>query len=125
MTIFTMTLLTIFSIGLFWAGIQLSRMQKQLVSQQEKLKRLSSELNVTTRTSFGFGHRLVKIEKQLTSIKTQHQDLLAFGSDDQYQKRTFKQATHLAQMGASIDELRQSCELSHGEAELLSHMNLN
>ena len=125
MTILTMTLLILFSVGLFMAGIQLYRVQKQLTAQQAILKKLSSELYATSNTAIGFGKRLLSSEKQLHTLKTQHQDLVSFGSDDHYQKRTYKQATHLAQMGASVDELQKSCELSQGEAELLAHMNLN
>ena len=120
-----MTILILISLALLVTGVQLYRLQKQVLLQQESLKKLSSEYKATSSANFGFGNRLVDIERQLINLKTQHQDIVAFGNDDKYQKRTFKQASHLAQMGASIDELRQSCELSHGEAELLAHMNLN
>ena len=125
MTIITMTVLILFSLGLFLSGIQLSRLNKQLISQKNALKKLSSELNATTSGTFGLGNRLLVIEKQIKDLKSRHQDMVSFGNDDHYQKRTYKQATQLAQMGASIDELKQSCELSHGEAELLAHMNLS
>lgn len=125
MTIITMTVLILFSLGLFLAGVQLSRLQKQLINQKNALKKLSSTLNATTNGTFGLGHRLLIIEKQIKDLKSRHQDMMSFGNDDQYQKRTYKQATQLAQMGASIEELKQSCELSQGEAELLSHMNLS
>jgi len=125
MTVLNMVLLLLFSVALIVAGIQLFRFQKQLTVQQRLLRKLSSELNATSNGCIGLGHRISLITKQLNTVKSQHQDLLAFGSSDQQQKRTYKQATHLAQMGASIEELRESCELSQGEAELLSHMNLN
>ena len=125
MTMITMTLLILISVALLTTGIQLYRLQKQFSSQQKMLKKLSSEHKSSTSVNYGFGNRLIVIEKQLINLKTQHQDMVSFGSEDQYQKRTFKQASHLAQMGASIDELRESCELSHGEAELLAHMNPN
>ena len=125
MTVLNMVLLLLFSVALIVAEIQLFRFQKQLTVQQRLLRKLSSELNATSNGCIGLGHRISLITKQLNTVKSQHQDLLAFGSSDQQQKRTYKQATHLAQMGASIEELRESCELSQGEAELLSHMNLN
>ncbi|MCP3674667.1 MAG: DUF2802 domain-containing protein [Gammaproteobacteria bacterium] len=125
MTIITMTILILISLALLITGAQLYQLQKQFLLQQESLEKLSSEYKATSSTNFGFGNRLVDIERKLINLKTQHQDIVEFGSEDKYQKRTFKQASHLAQMGASVDELRQSCELSHGEAELLAHMNLN
>lgn len=125
MAILTMTLLIVLSIGLFWAGIQLSRLQSQLFNQQKRIKRLFSELNGTTNASIGIGNRLHKTERQLKSLKNEHQDMISFGKEDRYQKRTYKQATQMVQMGASVDELKKSCELSQGEAELLSHMNLS
>ena len=125
MTIYTMALLILFSTCLLIAGIQLYRFQKQLLLQQLMVKKLTSEINAISSGNYGLGTRLLKIQKQLKSLKTQHQDLLVSDSDGEYQKKTYKHATHLAQMGATVDELRKSCELSHGEAELLAHMNLN
>ena len=125
MTIFIMTLLVLFSAGLCLAGIQLFRFQRQLASQQNILRKLASELNATTSGNYGLGNRMLSMQKQLASLKTQYQDVISANSIGQYQKQSYKQASHLAKMGASIDELRQSCELSQGEAELLTHMKLN
>ncbi|MFT5451253.1 MAG: putative nucleic acid-binding Zn-ribbon protein [Enterobacterales bacterium] len=125
MTIITMALLITLSLGLMIAGIQLRRFQKQLTEQRNLIKKIYSELNANSSGSIGLGHRLLTLEKQMKELKSRHQDMVSFGSDDQYQKRTYKQASQLALMGATIDELKNSCELSHGEAELLSHMNLS
>ena len=124
MTILIMALLISLSLGLLIAGIQLMRFQKQLTEQRSLIKKTHSELNANSSGSIGLGHRLLTLEKQMKELKSRHQDLVSFGSDDKYQKRTYKQASQLALMGATIDELKNSCELSHGEAELLSHMNL-
>jgi predicted nucleic acid-binding Zn-ribbon protein len=124
MTIITMALLISISLGLMIAGIKLRRFQKQLTEQRNLIKKTYSELNANSSGSIGLGHRLLILEKQMKELKSRHQDMVSFGSDDQYQKRTYKQASQLALMGATIDELKNSCELSHGEAELLSHMNL-
>ena len=124
MTILTMALLLSLSLGLMIAGIQLMRIQKQLTEQRNLIKKSYSELNANSSGSIGLGHRLLILEKQMKELKSRHQDMVSFGSDDKYQKRTYKQASQLALMGATIDELKNSCELSHGEAELLSHMNL-
>ena len=125
MTILTMVLLISLSLGLMITGIHLSRFQKQLTEQRKLIKKSYSELNANSSASIGLGHRLLILEKQMKELKSRHQDMVSFGSDDQYQKRTYKQASQLALMGATIDELKNSCELSHGEAELLSHMNLS
>ncbi|PCJ49970.1 MAG: hypothetical protein COA74_04050 [Gammaproteobacteria bacterium] len=124
MIIITQVLLISLSVGLLIAGIQLYRLQNQLSAQRKSFKKIHSELNASSSSSIGLGNRLLSLEKQMKELKSRHQDMVSFGSDDQYQKRTYKQASQLALMGATIDELKQSCELSHGEAELLSHMNL-
>jgi len=124
MALFPTGFYVLFALGLLIAAVQLFRFQKQLLQQQIQVKKLSSELNQTAKTAFGFGTRLLTIEQQVKDIKSKHQDMVSFTTDDQYQKRTFKQASQMAQMGASIDQLKQSCELSQGEAELLTHMNL-
>ena len=124
MTILTMTLLAVLSIGLVWAGILLSRLQSRLLNQQLLLNKLTADLNASANVSIGMGNSLRIAEKQLHELKSRHQDLVSFGNDDKYQKRTYKQANQLAQMGASVDELKESCELSQGEAELLAHMSL-
>jgi len=123
MTILTMTLLILFSSGLLLAGIQIFKLQKQIAIQQESFKRLTSEINATSNSTIGIGNKLNNVDKQLNQLKNQQQDMVSFGGDVNHLKRTYKQATHLAKMGASIDELKQNCELSQGEAELLAHMN--
>ena len=125
MTIIMIALLGTLALGLMIAGIQLMRFQKQLSGHRHLIKKIYSELNANSSGSIGLGHRLLILEKQMKELKSRHQDMVSFGSDDQYQKRTYKQASQLALMGATIDELKDSCELSHGEAELLSHMNLS
>ena len=123
MTILIITLLAILSAGLFVAGILLNKLQKQINNQLLLIKRLTTDINATSNSGYGIGKRLLSVEKQLKDLKSKQQDLISFGSEDKYQKRTYKQANQLAQMGASIAELKQSCELSHGEAELLAHLN--
>ncbi|MCP4273169.1 MAG: DUF2802 domain-containing protein [Gammaproteobacteria bacterium] len=125
MTILTMTLLIFFSLGLLIAGLQIAKMQKKLAIQDASLQRLNSEINATSKGSIGIGNKLFNVSKQLNLLKNQQQDMVSFGGDVNFQKRTYKQATHLAKMGASIDELKSNCELSQGEAELLAHMNVN
>ena len=124
MTIITMALLISLSMGLFFAGIQLYRFQRQLFELRGLFKKLNSELNANLSSSIGLGYRLLHVEKQMKELKNRHQDIVSYGGNDNFQKRTYKQASQLALMGATIDELKESCELSHGEAELLSHMNL-
>ena len=123
MTIIIMTLLALLSVGLFFAGIHLSRLQKQINIQQLLIKKLTADINATSSSGYGIGNRLLSTEAKVKELKSKLQDIISFGSEDQYQKRTYKQANQLAQMGASIDELKHSCELSHGEAELLAHLN--
>lgn len=125
MTILTMTLLLILSAGLLVAGVQIVKLQKKLSLQDESLQRLFSEINATSNGSIGIGNKLYNVSKQLNHLKNQQQDMASSGTDVNFQKRTYKQASHLAKMGASIDELKMNCELSQGEAELLAHMNVN
>ncbi len=125
MTILTMTLFILSSVGLLLAAVHIFKLQKQLAIQQESLKKLFSELNATSKGCIGIGNKLYNVSKQLNQLNNQQQDMVSYGGDGHFQKRTYKQATHLARMGASIDELKNNCELSQGEAELLAHMNLN
>ena len=123
MTIIIMTLLAFLSVGLFIAGIHLYRLQNQINLQQSLIKKLAKDINATSNSGYGVGSRLLHTEKLLKELKSKQQDMISFGSEDQHQKRTYKQANQLAQMGATVDELKHSCELSHGEAELLAHLN--
>jgi len=101
----------------------LIKIQKQLDKSLNSNKTIHAELNATSSGAIGLGQRLLFIEKQIKELRARHQDMVSFGNDDKYQKKTYKQASQLALMGASIDDLKQSCELSQGEAELLSHMS--
>ncbi len=123
MTILMLSIMAVLSVAILLSARQHQQTQKQITNQQKQIKKLSVELNATSNGAIGLGQRILNIDKQIKDIKSRHQDMLSFGNDDQFQKRTYKQANQLALMGASIEDLRQSCELSQGEAELLSHMS--
>jgi len=122
-TTITFVLLSVLVFSVFLLYRRLQILDNKFNKSAQSSKKLATELNATMSGAIGLGQRLLSIEKQIKELKSRHQDILSFGNDDKHQKRTYKQASQLAQMGASIDELKHSCELSQGEAELLSHMS--
>lgn len=113
------------AIALLAVAIQTRRMVAAGQALESRLKRTEKELQAAAQINQTLGKRLIQSESENKRIEALVQELQEFGKNDLFQQRTFKQASKMAQLGASIEELKRSCELSEGEAELLRHMNLS
>ncbi len=89
---------------------------KQFVSlQQKQLKDLSHELNTMTSAAHGVGKRITQLAGQIRELDDRQEE---FDLKDQG-SHSMQQAIALVHKGASVEELIENCEMSHGEAELL------
>lgn len=89
----------------------------------KRIKHLEKELQAAALINQTLGKRLIATETEDKRLEALIAELQEFGKNDLFQQKTFKQASKMAQLGASEDELRRSCDLSQGEAELLRHLN--
>jgi len=111
------------AIAMLMIAVQSRRMANQFLKQSSRLKHVEKELKAAAMINQQLGNRLIALESESKKLENQQHELQEFGKNDLFQQRTFKQASQMAQLGASVEELKKSCELSHGEAELLSHLN--
>jgi cell division protein FtsB len=119
---------------LFWAGtlamfLAYIRAQKQLAAQQAKgdalreqrIKDLAKRVDDYQNGSVRMGESL----HELRAIVAPLPDKLAQLEQRDPTSLSFAQAARLVGMGASVDELTQSCGLTQAEAELMSKLHKN
>ncbi len=111
------------AVSLLMLAIQVRNQSSQTRKYDKRIKHLESELQAAALINQTLGKRLLATESEGRRMDGLIAELQEFGKNDLFQQKTFKQASKMAQLGASTDELRRSCDLSQGEAELLRHLN--
>jgi len=119
---------------LFWAGtlamfLSYIRAQKQIAEQQargdalrdQRIKDLAKRVDDYQNGSVRMGESL----HELRAIVAPLPDKLAQLEQRDPTSLSFAQAARLVGMGASVDELTQSCGLTQAEAELMSKLHKN
>ena len=94
--------------------------------QQQSMETLQKDLRALCQSAVQVGGRVSRLEQGLKQLQQRQQEL-GMRQDKMIQPepeaRNFEQAIKLAQKGASIEELMDICDLSRGEAELMSMMH--
>lgn len=119
--------LTLCSFGLLGFCIWLyARQAKQAKLQarrdairDKRIKELSAQLGTYLEGSIRMGRDLHELSRIVTPLP----DRLAQLEQRDINNFSFSQAAKLVGMGASIDDLTQSCGLSQSEAELMSKLH--
>lgn len=119
---------------LFWAGtlamfLAYIRAQKQIAALQaqgdalreQRIKDLAKRVDDYQNGSVRMGESL----HELRAIVAPLPDKLAQLEQRDPSSLSFAQAARLVGMGASVDELTQSCGLTQAEAELMSKLHKN
>ena len=119
---------------LFWAGtlamfLAYIRAQKQIAAQQaqsdaqrdQRIKDLGKRVDNYQNGSVRMGEDL----HELRAVVGPLPDKLAQLEQRDPSSLSFAQAARLVGMGASVDELTQSCGLTQAEAELMSKLHKN
>jgi cell division protein FtsB len=119
---------------LFWAGtlamfLAYVRAQKQLAAQQvqgdalrdQRIKDLARRVENYQDGNVHMGQEL----QELRAVVGPLPDKLASLEQRDPSSLSFAQAARLVGMGASVDELTQSCGLTQAEAELMSKLHKN
>ncbi|RAI72780.1 DUF2802 domain-containing protein [Pseudomonas fluorescens] len=119
---------------LFWAGtlaifLAYIRGQKQIAAQQaqgdarrdQRIKDLGKRVEDYQNGNVHMGEEL----HELRAIVAPLPDKLAQLEQRDPSSLSFAQAARLVGMGASVDELTQSCGLTQAEAELMSKLHRN
>jgi len=96
-------------------GRELSLLREKSASASERVHQLEQELGALCNASVGAGEHVLRLEQQMHRI-IERQNGLEMRSVGE---RPYNQASQLVNKGANIDELVDTCGLTHGEAELL------
>lgn len=104
-----------------------TRRSAQLIqAQNQALDVLQKDLRALCNAAVQVGGRVHRLEQSLKQLQQRQQEL-GLRQDKlvhpEPEARSFEQAIKLAQKGASVEELMDICDLSRGEAELMSMMH--
>jgi hypothetical protein len=121
-----LAVLALVCLGLVWACVWLARQLRQAVQRQaegdaqrdQRLKELNRRLDAYLAGSVQMGEELHELRRVVAPLP----DKLSQIEQRDPSSLSFTQAARLAGMGASVDDLTQSCGLSKAEAELVSKM---
>jgi preprotein translocase subunit YajC len=110
----------------------LKRQRKQQEYQSISMQSLQRDLRALTNAAVGVGGRVLEIERQqrkrpviVTTAEEQQSQTYSATPVEYYNSsnQPYEQAIHMAQTGASIDDIVNVCGLSKSEAELVSMMH--
>ncbi|MBU0902425.1 MAG: DUF2802 domain-containing protein [Gammaproteobacteria bacterium] len=126
MLVALLTVLTLVCLGLMGACIWFTRQLRDVVKLQaerdavrdRRFKELSRRLDAYLAGSVQMGEELQELRRVVAPLP----DKLNQIEQRDPSSLSFTQAARLAGMGASVDDLTQSCGLSKAEAELVSKM---
>ena len=94
------------------------RVKQRQQRYEEQLINLLHEQKAITSGAMGLGRRLSQFNNHLKYLEKSHEDIKQRDISD----KSFEQASKLLKMGASIEDIVESCHLSRGEAELINDM---
>ncbi len=96
-----------------------AQQEKQIEQQNTTLKSLNRRLETYLAGSMRMGEELHELKKELAPLPDK---ILRMEQKDP-SSLSFTQAARLVGLGASTEDLKQSCGLSQSEAELLQRMH--
>lgn len=96
-----------------------TRLQQQDAQQLERMQRLKTEVLTYQQGSIRMGEELTTLRDQLKRMEDKQMRI------DQHdpQSLPYNQAARLVGLGASVEDLTQSCGLSKAEAELVAKLH--
>lgn len=95
------------------------RVKRDLAQREKLLYELRSEVYALLQCGRGYGDRLKDQQHRLSHISQRQEALELRGSDES----GCRAAVNMAQRGASVRELIETCGLSRGEAELVRRLH--
>lgn len=117
--ILAVVLLLAVLLAAFFMRQRMRSLENRLTSSNEEISALRGEMEALLSGARGAGDRLRQLEERLRQQDDRQQQLGRQGPD----ANSMRQAIELARKGATTEELKSICGLSHGEAELLVMMH--
>ena len=107
--------------ALVWMVRRLTvRLAEQDLQQRQRVEQLLKDVTSYQQGSITMGEELIALRDQLRRMEDKQQRI------DQHdpQAMPYNQAARLVGLGASIEDLTQSCGLSKAEAELIARLHV-
>lgn len=98
-----------------------SRQMEQETRLDGRIDKLSHKLTEYQQSNIRMGEELIALRDKLTQLEHKQQRL----EQQDVHTMPYNQASRLVNMGASLDDLMQSCGLSRSEAELMLKLHGN
>ncbi|NVK39476.1 MAG: DUF2802 domain-containing protein [Gammaproteobacteria bacterium] len=95
------------------------KLKKQKRQQQLVNRRLQEDMASLSKSAVGMGHKVLETERRLADVLKKQFAIL----NSQPEHPSYDQASRLIAMGATENDLVNSCGFSHSEAELLLSLN--
>ena len=107
--------LSLACVAVSMAYLNVRSLKKQKRSQQLNNRRLQEDMRAMSKSAIGMGQKIMDTERRLNEVLKKQFSIL----NSQPEHPSYDQASHLIAMGATEDDLVNTCGFSHGEAELL------
>lgn len=110
--------------GLGFIGITLAMVQGRSLRQFKRRQQLENQrfhddMRALSKAAVGMGQKVLDTERRLNDVLKKQFTIL----NSQPEHPSYDQATRLIKMGATEQDLVNSCGFSHAEAELLLSLN--
>ncbi|GGC97854.1 DUF2802 domain-containing protein [Halopseudomonas salina] len=107
-------------VALYLANRRIARQLQTLEERQtQRLQQLKSEVKTFQQGSIRMGEDLVALRDQFKRLEDKQQRI----EQHDPQSLPYNQAARLVSLGASVEDLTQSCGLSKAEAELVAKLH--
>ena len=115
----TSALLGLLSIAVTVTLFLLFRLSGQLRQQRKMTTDLRQQMRALTSAALGMGERVLKMERNQKHLGERQDQVVMYEPANQ----PYEQAINMAQHGASIEEMVDSCGVSENEAHLIELMS--
>lgn len=117
-SIFLFCLVIVLAIFVRFQGQRLSLLEQQLEQHAKRLVIVEQEMKALLGADITFGRSLANLKDQLNAIDDRQSRVENRRSND----GGYQHALKLLSMGSSVEEVMQTCNLTHAEAELLANL---
>jgi hypothetical protein len=112
-------ILSLLSLAVMVSFFLLWRLSARLRQQQRQHNDLRQQMRALTSAALGMGERVLEMERRQKHLAERQEQVDIYESANQ----PYEQAIRMAQHGASIEDLVDSCGVSENEAHLIDLMS--
>lgn len=124
--VLALSALVVAVLSIVWLLVVSTRERGRAQELTQRLETLQSDVRALCNAAVQVGERVNRLEQSTKQLQQRQQELGV--RQDQMvlaepEERTYEQAIRLAQKGTPLEEIMEICDLSRGEAELITMMH--